>query len=252
MTAFNVVIPARFGSTRLPGKPLRTIAGKPMILHVCDRAKEAGAEKVIVATDDERIQKVVADAGIDVVMTREDHNSGTERIAEVAISQNWDDSRIVVNLQGDEPLIPPELIRIAAEGLLTQKEASIATLCTPIDTLDELFETSAVKVVLDHQGYALYFSRAVIPWDRDSFSSEKKSMRTHYFRHVGMYAYTVGFLKRYISWPESELEQIESLEQLRILWRGEKIYVNAIDEMPQAGVDTEADLERVEKFITRG
>ncbi len=249
MASFKVVIPARYASTRLPGKPLREIAGKPMILHVCEKALQAGADEVIVATDDIRIHEAVIAAGVESVMTQENHNSGTERIAEVAAIKGWSDSEIVVNLQGDEPLIPPALISQTAEVLANQEKAGMATLCTPIDSIDELFNTNAVKVVLDHAGYALYFSRAAIPWDRDGFSKEIKASKAIFYRHVGMYAYTVGFLKRYISWPESELEQIESLEQLRILWQGESIAVSVIDEMPEAGVDTEEDLKRVEGYF---
>jgi len=252
MAPFKVVIPARYASTRLPGKPLREIAGKSMILHVCEKALQAGAEEVIVATDDLRIYEAVNAAGVESIMTQENHNSGTERIAEVAAIKGWKDSEIVVNLQGDEPLIPPALIKRSADALAAQEKAGIATLCTPIDSVDELFNTNAVKVVLDHAGYALYFSRAAIPWDRDNFSKERKEIRATYYRHVGMYAYTAGFLKRYISWPESELEQIESLEQLRILWQGEAITVSVIDEMPEAGVDTEEDLVRVDAWLRKG
>lgn len=251
MTTFKVVIPARFASTRLPGKPLREIAGKPMILHVCEKALQAGAEEVIVATDDLRIHEAVRAAGAESMMTRDDHSSGTERLAEVAAARGWGDAEIVVNLQGDEPLIPPDLISRTANGLAGQKKAGIATLCTPIVNVDELFNPNAVKVVLDHAGYALYFSRAAIPWDRDGFSKDEKKIQATYYRHVGMYAYTAGFLKRYISWPESILEQVESLEQLRILWQGESVYVSVIDEMPEAGVDTEADLMRVEACLEK-
>ena len=252
MAAFKVVIPARYASTRLPGKPLREIAGKPMILHVCEKALQAGAEEVVVATDDHRIHDAVIAAGVESVMTQEKHNSGTERIAEVAAIKGWKESDIVVNLQGDEPLIPPSLIKQTADALATQEKAGIATLCTPIDSTDELFNSNAVKVVLDRTGYALYFSRAAIPWDRDNFAKECKTIRANYYRHVGMYAYTVGFLERYVSWPESELEQIESLEQLRILWQGEPITVSIISEMPEAGVDTEEDLKRVEAYLRKG
>jgi 3-deoxy-manno-octulosonate cytidylyltransferase (CMP-KDO synthetase) len=251
MTSFKVVIPARYASTRLPGKPLRDIAGKPMILHVCDKALKAGADEVIVATDDLRIHEAVLAAGVESIMTQAHHHSGTERIAEVAAIKGWSDTEIIVNLQGDEPLIPPALIKQTADVLANQDKAGIATLCSPIDSLDELFNTNAVKVVLDHAGYALYFSRAAIPWDRDGFSKEAKQIRATYYRHVGMYAYTAGFLKRYISWPESDLEQIESLEQLRILWQGESITVSVIDEVPEAGVDTEEDLMRVEACLRK-
>ena len=244
---FRVVIPARYASTRLPGKPLLDIAGKPMILHVCDRAMEAKAQEVVVATDDERIFDSVSAAGIKVVMTREDHNSGTERIAEVAQLCAWNESDIIVNLQGDEPLIPAEYIYDLAAALADQQLAGIATLAAAIHEAEEVFNPNAVKVVVNNKGHALYFSRAPIPWDRDRFNQSEKHLSDHtqYLRHIGMYAYRVGFLKRYIAWSISPLETIESLEQLRILWYGEPILVKSVLKTPEAGVDTEDDLKRV-------
>ena len=248
---FKVVIPARYASTRLPGKPLLPIAGKPMIVHVCERALEAEAEEVVVATDDKRIFDTVSALGIRVVMTRPDHNSGTERIAEVAKLCNWNESDIIVNLQGDEPLIPPAYILNTAEILANQNAAGIATLAAPIIDVKEVFNPNAVKVVLNKQGYALYFSRAPIPWDRQHFSesAEKNTGDGQYLRHIGMYAYTVGFLNRYISWETSQLENIECLEQLRILWQGESIIVATVPQIPEAGVDTEEDLNRIERVL---
>lgn len=248
---FKVVIPARYGSTRLPGKPLLNIAGKPMIAHVCERAEEADAEEIIVATDDERIFQAVSDLGFKAVMTRADHQSGTERIAEVARQCGWAGDEIIVNLQGDEPLIPPAYIRDAAETLAEQQQAGIATLAAQIADHEEIFNPNAVKVVLNKAGYALYFSRAPIPWERDTFtqSGGAPSGRLPYLRHIGMYAYRVDFLNRYCLWDASLLESIESLEQLRILWHGEAIRVKIVDKTPAAGVDTDEDLIRVEQVL---
>ena len=197
--AFKVVIPARFASTRLPGKPLLDIAGKPMIAHVCERAQEAGAEEIVVATDNLQIQEVVSGLGIRVVMTNPNHQSGTERIAEVAKLCGWRADQIIVNLQGDEPLIQPSLMSEVAQTLANQKIAGIATLAAHIENAEEIFNPNAVKVVLNKLGYALYFSRAPIPWERDSFklSGGEPSGKIAYLRHIGMYAYTVGFLERY-------------------------------------------------------
>ncbi|MGZ5051544.1 MAG: 3-deoxy-manno-octulosonate cytidylyltransferase [Methylobacter sp.] len=249
---FKVVIPARYGSTRLPGKPLLNIAGKPMIAHVCNRAQEADADEVIVATDDERIFQAVSDLGFKAVMTSADHQSGTERIAEVARTCGWSDDQIIVNLQGDEPLIPPNYIRETAEALAEQEKAGIATLAARINEAEEIFNPNSVKVVLDKHGYALYFSRAPIPWDRDAFSRSERtpSGKIPYLRHIGMYAYTVDFLNRYCSWESSALESVESLEQLRILWHGEAIKVHLVEKTPPAGVDTQEDLIRVEQVLS--
>ncbi|WP_333878383.1 3-deoxy-manno-octulosonate cytidylyltransferase [Methylobacter sp.] len=249
---FKVVIPARYGSTRLPGKPLLNIAGKPMIAHVCERAQEADADEIIVATDDDRIFQAVGDLGFKAVMTRADHQSGTERIAEVARLCGWAGDDVIVNLQGDEPLIPPVYIRDAAEALAGQQLAGIATLAAKITDQEEIFNPNAVKVVLNHAGYALYFSRAPIPWERDTFahSGGKPSGKLPHLRHIGMYAYTVDFLNRYCLWDASLLESIEFLEQLRILWRGEAIKVHVVDKTPSAGVDTKEDLIRVEHVLS--
>jgi len=247
---FNVVIPARFASTRLPGKPLLKIAGKEMILHVCEKAQQAGAENVIVATDDQRIHDCVTQAGFDAVLTSMNHTSGTERLAEVANTLNWSDETNIVNCQGDEPLIPPELIRDAALALISQKQAEVASLCAPITDSEEVFNPNAVKVVRDKNNNALYFSRAPIPWDRDNFNDKKISFKQSYFRHIGIYAYTAGFLRRYITWPVSDLEQIESLEQLRILSQGEKLYIPDISYTPESGIDTQQDLDRVNQLLS--
>ena len=204
---FKVVIPARYGSSRLPGKPLLEIAGKPMIVHVCERANEADAEEVVVATDDQRIFQAVSALGIKAVMTRTDHQSGTERIAEVARLCGWSEDDIIVNLQGDEPLIPPESIREVALALASQKLAGIATLAAKMLSSEEIFNPNAVKVVLNQAGYALYFSRAPIPWERGVFDQVDRtpSGSVTYLRHIGLYAYRVSFLNRYCSWPASAL-----------------------------------------------
>jgi 3-deoxy-manno-octulosonate cytidylyltransferase (CMP-KDO synthetase) len=251
-TDFKVVIPARYGSTRLPGKPLLTIAGKPMIAHVCAKAQQAGAAQVVVATDDERIYRVVTDLGVSALITRADHQSGTERITEVAEHFGWQADDLIVNLQGDEPLVPAELIRELAVELASQEHAGIATLAAKITETAELFNPNAVKVVLNNAGYALYFSRAAIPWDRDGFAQAQPQPtgKMPYYRHIGMYAYRVGFLRRYCSWLPSALESVESLEQLRILWYGEQIKVRVIANTPAAGVDTQEDLLRVEALLS--
>jgi len=248
---FKVVIPARFGSTRLPGKPLLNIAGKPMIAHVCERALEANADEIVVATDDDRIFQTVASLGIKAVMTSSYHQSGTERIAEVARLCGWQGDEIIVNLQGDEPLIPPAYIRDVAIALANQSQAGIATLAAVIIDSEEIFNPNSVKVVLNKAGYALYFSRAPIPWERSSFTSAggTPSGNIPYLRHIGMYAYTVDFLNRYCLWDASPLESIESLEQLRILWHGETVLVKTVDKTPAAGIDTQEDLLRVERFL---
>jgi 3-deoxy-manno-octulosonate cytidylyltransferase (CMP-KDO synthetase) len=250
MSLFKVVIPARYQSTRLPGKMLLPLAGKPLIVHVCERALDSGHE-VIVATDDERIRAAVSHLPVRAIMTGLHHHNGTERIAEVADQLGWADDEMIVNLQGDEPLMPPDLIRRLAEGLAHQQKASVATLATPIGSRTEVFDPNLVKTVVDGNGYALYFSRAPIPWHRDSFGKAEDSLPSShsYLRHIGIYAYSRGFLRRYVSWPASSLEAVEALEQLRILWHGEAILVLPIEQAPEAGIDTIADLRRVEAVL---
>lgn len=222
-----------------------------MVLHVCDRALEANASQVIVATDDERIFKAVSETGIKAVMTRTDHNSGTDRLAEVADKLGWPDSQIVVNVQGDEPLISPGLINDVAMALADNHDAMVSTLGTPITNADEVFDPNVVKIVVDQLGYALYFSRAPIPWDRDHFQAGCGAIagNSTYLRHIGIYGYTAGFLNRYVQWPTCPLEQVERLEQLRILWNGERVRVVEVSTRPEAGVDTEADLRRVAQLM---
>jgi len=248
---FNVVIPARYGSTRLPGKPLQPIGNSPLIHHVVQRARESRAEQVLVATDDERVAECVAQCGAVPVMTATDHASGTDRIAEVAARGGWDDDTIVVNLQGDEPFMPGNLVRRVAEDLGQHADAAASTLCAPVADATELMDQNAVKVVIDRKGYALYFSRAPIPWDRDRFPLPREATVTAglYRRHIGLYAYRVGFLHRYIQWPSCTLESVEKLEQLRILWQGERIHVCETDEDPGFGIDTQEDLQRAQQRI---
>lgn len=242
--SFIAIIPARFASTRLPGKPLVDIHGKPMVVHVMERALESGAERVIVATDNDEVARAVEAAGGEVCMTRADHHSGTERLAEVIERYQFPDDAVIVNVQGDEPMIPPVIIRQVADNL-AKSEAGMATLAVPIDDAEEAFNPNAVKVVRDAKGYALYFSRATIPWDRDRFALSREQIGDHFLRHIGIYAYRAGFIRRYVEWEASPLEQIELLEQLRVLWYGEKIHVDVAKAIPSVGVDTAEDLARV-------
>jgi 3-deoxy-manno-octulosonate cytidylyltransferase (CMP-KDO synthetase) len=246
-TAFKVVIPARYASTRLPGKPLLELAGRPMLQHVHERSLQSGASKVIIATDDQRIADAAHNFNATVCMTSPGHTSGTERIAEVVQVQGWDDDDIIVNVQGDEPLIPVTLIKQVASGLASNAAAPMATLSYPIQTTDEVSDPNIVKVVLDKQGYALYFSRAAIPFHRDM---QAVGGGTEALRHIGLYAYRAGFLKRYMQMEASPLESIEKLEQLRVLWHGMKIHVGIATEMPGHGVDTRGDLARVDALLT--
>jgi len=250
---FSVVIPARYGAHRLPGKPLAEIAGRPLIAWVWERARASRAEEVLVATDDLRIAEVCTDFGAEVAMTRSDHASGSERIAEVASQRGWPAERIIVNLQGDEPGIAPGLIDQVASGLLAHREAGMATLACEIHDSASLFDPHIVKVVTDQDGYALYFSRAPIPWHRDELLHEKSRLPSAatFLRHIGLYAYRVGFLERYLRWPPAPLEKAESLEQLRVLWRGERIHVSIAVETPGPGVDTPDDVREVARWLTR-
>jgi len=240
--AFVVVIPARYASSRLPAKPLADIAGKPMLQWVWQQACQSGAARVVIATDDERVLAVANSFGAEVLMTSASHNSGTERLAEVVTALGLSADTVVVNVQGDEPFIPPAIIRQVADNLATQQKARMATLAVALHDVGEISNPNVVKVVTDKQGYALYFSRSVIPFDRDArFQQELPS---HYQRHIGIYAYRAGFILDYVSWPVSTLEQIECLEQLRVLWQGEAIHVALAKAVPPVGVDTPADLER--------
>lgn len=248
--SFTVVIPARYGSSRLPGKPLLDIGGEPMIAHVWRRACQSRASRVVVATDDARIQAAMQPYGAEVVMTREDHASGTDRLAEVADQLALGKSALVVNVQGDEPLLPPALINQVADRLADDDQASIATLAEPITDIDSLFNPNVVKVVRSFQGRALYFSRAPIPWDREHFSVPPAALNTDaWLRHIGLYAYRVSFLHAYCDWPASSLEQLEQLEQLRALQYGHSIQVALACDVNPAGVDTAEDLARVRALL---
>ena len=253
--SFIVVIPARYQSTRLPAKPLADILGKTMIERVAEQALQSGAKQVIVATDDQRIVDVLQSINnIDVCLTSKDHESGTDRLAEVCQQYHFADDEIIVNVQGDEPLIPPSVIKQVATNLFENEQASVATLSAPIDDQEDAFNINAVKVVTDKNNLALYFSRATTPWDRDNFTVENQQAKNvdlqHLQRHVGIYAYRVNFLKHYTQLSVSPLEMIEKLEQLRVLWHGFKIHVDVAIEIPPAGVDTAEDLQRVINILS--
>jgi len=256
--SFTVVIPARYASSRLPGKPLAMIAGKPMIQHVCERAQESRASRVVVATDDQRIEASCQAFGAEVVMTSPHHASGTDRLEEVAGKLGLDPDHRVVNVQGDEPLIPPALINQVADNLDYFPEASIATLCERIHDARQVFNPNVVKVVFDSRGMAHYFSRAPIPWARDFWPANASVADVDlpegigYFRHIGIYGYRASVLSQFVSWPPAPTEQVEALEQLRALYNGAHIHVDIADRPPAPGVDTEEDLARVRALIEAG
>ncbi len=244
---FTVLIPARYASTRLPGKPLLDVAGKPLVIRVAERARHSGAERVVIATDDERIRAAAEEQGVEAILTRVDHPTGTDRLAEASLALGLDDDAIVVNVQGDEPLLEPYLIRGVAEELRAHRDAAIATACHPIDNVEEAFNPNVVKVVLDQAGYALYFSRATIPWARDAFALGHTTLPPGLplYRHYGLYAYRAGFLRQYPALAEAPIERFEALEQLRAIWHGHRIVVRVTTGTPAPGVDTQEDLERV-------
>lgn len=249
--SFKVVIPARLASTRLPRKVLRDIGGRPLIAWVVDAARRSGAEEVILAVDDAEVEAVAADFGIPVVMTKPEHPSGTDRIHEVAVRRDWPGDTIVVNVQGDEPLMPPELISNAAQLLANDPQADIATLCHPLHALEEWLDPNVVKLVRDARGRALYFSRAPIPWQRDGASRSTPKLPTEPpLRHIGIYAYRVAALKHFAALPPAPLEQVEALEQLRALWNGLTILAGVVEQSPPRGVDTEEDLATVIAYLT--
>lgn len=281
---FIAVVPARLASTRLPDKPLADIGGKPMVVHVAERARLSGAAQVIVATDSQKVFDAVREHGFEVMLTRADHPSGTDRLAEVASHFAWSDDTLIVNVQGDEPLIDPDLVVGVAGHLAAHPECAIATAAHPIDSIDEIFDPNAVKVVIDAQGVAMYFSRAPIPWFRDAYKSERKTASSlkndaengsdddswtistasnsrresigepssAVYRHIGIYAYRAGFLRRYPTLAVSPLERAESLEQLRAMWHGERIAVKITASAPPPGVDTPADLARARAAFAAG
>ncbi|HSH49675.1 MAG TPA: 3-deoxy-manno-octulosonate cytidylyltransferase [Halomonas sp.] len=258
MTDFIVVIPSRFSSGRLPGKPLADIGGVPMVARVWQQARASGASRLVVAVDDARIRDALEGSGAEVLMTRSDHPSGTDRLAEVAEQLALPDDAIVVNVQGDEPLIPPALIDQVAALLAADPHASVATLAEPIVEVDSLFNANVVKVVADARGRALYFSRAPIPWRREGWGEDRQgsgaaldALRSgNWLRHLGLYAYRAGFLRAFQQWPPAPLETLEQLEQLRALHHGHAIQVGLAAEPHPAGVDTAEDLERVRAIVT--
>ncbi|GGC73639.1 3-deoxy-manno-octulosonate cytidylyltransferase [Marinobacter halophilus] len=256
--SFTVVIPARYASSRLPGKPLAMIAGKPMIQHVCERARESRASRVVVATDDARIHEACQSFGAEVVMTSAHHASGTDRLEEVARKLGLDPDHRVVNVQGDEPLIPPALINQVAENLDHYPEAAISTLCERLHDARQVFNPNVVKVVFDGRGMAHYFSRAPIPWARDYWPANASVADVDlpdgigYFRHIGIYGYRASVLGQFVTWAPAPTEQIEALEQLRALYNGACIHVDIADRPPAPGVDTEEDLARVRALLEAG
>ena len=249
---FTVLIPARYASTRLPGKPLADIAGRPMVVRVAENARASGAARVVIATDDARIADAAVAHGIDACLTRGDHPTGTDRLAEAAVKLGLADDAIVVNVQGDEPLLAPALVARMAALLASRPDAAIATACHAIHDTAEAFNPNVVKVVLDAAGNALYFSRATIPWARDAFAASRTGALPGslpeglpIYRHYGLYAYRAGFLRRFPTLPPAPIERFEALEQLRALWHGERIVVEVTEGTPAPGVDTPDDLERV-------
>lgn len=239
--SFSVVIPARYASTRLPGKPLLDIAGKPMLQHTWERALLSGASRVVIATDDARILEAANAFGAEVLMTSASHQSGSDRICEVVDALGFDDSECVINVQADEPLIPPEAIDQVAESLRLNADYGLATLCESIEDEREYTEPSSVKVVMDKVGRALYFSRAPIP--------ASISLPTECYRHIGIYAYRVGVLRKFVTWPVAAIEAVERLEQLRALYNGVAIHVSIASTRIPPGVDTPEDLAAVRAFL---
>ena len=253
MIAFHVVIPARYASTRLPRKALLPIAGKPMVVRVAEQAAKSGAQQIWIATDHPSIMAAVHEHGFKACLTNAHHTSGTDRIAEVVAQQQWHDDTIVVNVQGDEPLMPPALIRAVAQHLHDHPQCAIATACHPIHDEAEICNPNIVKVVLDKDGNALYFSRAPVPYPRDVFAQGAVSEKNiTALRHIGIYAYRASFLRAFGQLAPVPIEQAESLEQLRALWHGYKIGVTVSADTPPGGVDTEQDLHAVRKLFDAG
>lgn len=249
---FTVIIPARFASTRLPAKALADIAGKPMVVRVADQARASGATAVWIATDHDGIEAAAREHGIDVIRSRREHASGTDRIAEAVAIAGLDDDAVVVNVQGDEPQMPPAIIGAVAHQLMLRPAASIATACHPIHAVGDFLNPNVVKAVLDADGYAMAFSRAPVPWPRDRIDAIRAMPGNAALpagfpalRHLGIYAYRVAFLARYAGLAPAPIEQWEALEQLRAMWHGYRIAVTVIEAAPPAGVDTPSDLERV-------
>lgn len=245
--SYHIVIPARMASVRLPGKPLSMICGHPLIEHVYRRAAASEAAEVVIATDSVEIHAAATAFGAHAVMTSDSHTSGSDRIAEAADELGWADDVLIVNLQGDEPLMPPTLLDQVAGALGQCPDAAMSTLAVQLDD-KQVFDSNAVKVVCDRDGMALYFSRAPIPWKRGRFESGSEDAQGM-LRHLGIYAYRVGFLHRYVTWPPAPVEQQESLEQLRVLWNGERIVVDVAAQAPPPGVDSEEDYQRLLRHL---
>lgn len=242
----HIVIPARYASSRLPAKPLLEIHGRAMILRVVDQAKKVeGFDDLCVATDDERIAAVCRAEGIDVVLTQAEHPSGTDRLSEVARIKGWDADDIIVNVQGDEPLLPARLVQQVSQLLVDRPQCSMSTLCEPLHHLDEFRRDSIVKVVMSKYNEALYFSRATIPYDRDAAKHQSETLHNMAYRHLGLYAYRVKLLQEYVTWDIGQLERLESLEQLRVLENGHRIAIAVAEANLPPGVDTQADLDRL-------
>jgi 3-deoxy-manno-octulosonate cytidylyltransferase (CMP-KDO synthetase) len=252
MGDFHVIIPARYNSTRFPGKALEEINGKPILQHVYDRAIQSGAISVTVATDDERIAKAANEFGAKVCMTSPEHVSGTDRVAEAAMQGSFEDNEIIVNVQGDEPLIPPKAIYQVASNLEEHDNIKVATLCEAIHNAEDLVNPNIVKVVINQRNHAVYFSRAPIPWNRDKFPLDKdNSVNGTYYRHRGIYAFRVGFLIEFVEWRECPLEAIEKLEQLRTIWHGGRIHVELSKEKIPQDINTKEDLVAVKKLFSK-
>jgi 3-deoxy-manno-octulosonate cytidylyltransferase (CMP-KDO synthetase) len=251
---FIVIIPARYASLRLPGKPLLDLGGKPMVVRVAEQAANSGASRVVIATDDARVAAAATVHGCEAVMTRAEHASGTDRLAEVATLLGLPERAIVVNVQGDEPLLPPQLIRAVAENLAGHAVAAMATACHALHDAADMANPNIIKVVLDAHGYALYFSRAPIPYARDAFAQGIGAIPAGLpvYRHIGLYAYRAGFLRAFNGLEPSAIETFEALEQLRALWHGERISVLVTAEQPPGGVDTPEDALRVGREFMRG
>jgi 3-deoxy-manno-octulosonate cytidylyltransferase (CMP-KDO synthetase) len=250
--SFNVVIPARFASSRLPGKPLADIHGKPMIARVVERAQMSDAKRVIVATDDQIIVSALSDMDCEVILTSKEHRSGTDRIAEVIDKIELADDEIVINVQGDEPLLPPENINQTARMLVERPDVNISTLCVQIYESEDVFDPNVVKTLMDKKGVSLYYSRAPVPWYRGRFDGSQELTEDElraYFRHVGIYGYRAGLIRQFVKWPMSSMEKLESLEQLRAMENGEIILCQVAEVEPPHGVDTPADLEKIRAYM---
>lgn len=248
---FQVFIPARYTSTRLPAKMLADIHGKPLIQHTYERAIASGATRVIIATDSLKIQAACAKFNAEVCMTSEGHTTGTDRIAEAARILELADDDLIINLQGDEPGMPPAFLQQLAQALAKNSQIEMATACVPLNSLEQVFDPNIVKAVLDQTGNALYFSRAPIPWDREGFGVTPRiiSSALPYYRHLGLYAFRNRFLQRFVQWQPAPIEKVELLEQLRALYYGVRIHATIINQMPPLGVDTPADLEAARRYL---